>query len=264
MKNQKGITLIALVITIIVLLILAAVSITSLTDEDKGVVTKAKEAAKKTDDAATQEDDDIEEILNYADEEIEDFENRKNIKTFYISMGEGLYPDLYYNAEGPLEDKSFFDPNNPSAPYTTTALKGFQYSSEMTWRDWLNSDYCPEDFVLKYVDGTHAGFEGDSITIASKEYEFATFQCGVQLMIHSVVVYYNDANCTSINSSVDIYGGAKYWSQKGINIDEKIDDTLATIKEEVIYLEDADGNGTSVYERTIPFLAFSDYENANF
>ena len=69
MRKQKGITLIALVITIIVLLILAAVSITALTDEDKGVVTKAKQAASKTEDASDQEDEDIKEIIDYADSE---------------------------------------------------------------------------------------------------------------------------------------------------------------------------------------------------
>ena len=69
MKKQNGITLIALVITIIVLLILAAVSITALTDEDKGVVTKAKQSAQKTEDAADKEDADIKEIMDYADSE---------------------------------------------------------------------------------------------------------------------------------------------------------------------------------------------------
>ena len=68
-RKQKGITLIALVRTIIVLLILAAVSITALTDEDKGVVTKAKQAAKKTEEASDQEDADIKEITDYADSE---------------------------------------------------------------------------------------------------------------------------------------------------------------------------------------------------
>ena len=43
MKNQKGVTLIALVITIIVLLILAGVSIAMLTG-DNGVLTQANEA----------------------------------------------------------------------------------------------------------------------------------------------------------------------------------------------------------------------------
>ncbi len=69
MRKQKGITLIALVITIIVLLILAAVSITALTDEDKGVVTKAKQAAQKTEEAADEEDSDIEGIYDYFEEE---------------------------------------------------------------------------------------------------------------------------------------------------------------------------------------------------
>ena len=70
MRREKGITLIALVITIVVLLILAAVSITALTDEDKGVVTKAKQAAKETEKAAEQEDNDIEEIIDYAESEL--------------------------------------------------------------------------------------------------------------------------------------------------------------------------------------------------
>ena len=46
-KNQKGVTLIALVITIIVLLILAGVSIAMLTGEN-GLLTKASGAKEKT------------------------------------------------------------------------------------------------------------------------------------------------------------------------------------------------------------------------
>ena len=48
MRNQRGITLIALVITIIVLLILAGVSIAMLTG-DNGILTKATEASSETD-----------------------------------------------------------------------------------------------------------------------------------------------------------------------------------------------------------------------
>ena len=47
MKNQKGITLIALVITIIVLLILAGVSIAMLTGEN-GILTQANSAKSET------------------------------------------------------------------------------------------------------------------------------------------------------------------------------------------------------------------------
>ena len=47
MKNQKGITLIALVITIIVLLILAGVSIAMLTGQN-GILTRASGASEKS------------------------------------------------------------------------------------------------------------------------------------------------------------------------------------------------------------------------
>ncbi len=50
MKNNKGITLIALVITIIVLLILAGVSIAMLTGEN-GILTRANESQVSTNDA---------------------------------------------------------------------------------------------------------------------------------------------------------------------------------------------------------------------
>lgn len=43
LKGQKGITLVALVVTIIVLIILAGISI-SLVLRDNGIITKAKEA----------------------------------------------------------------------------------------------------------------------------------------------------------------------------------------------------------------------------
>ena len=46
LKQQKGVTLIALVVTVIVLIILAGVSINILTG-DNGTVTRAKEAQQK-------------------------------------------------------------------------------------------------------------------------------------------------------------------------------------------------------------------------
>lgn len=54
MKKNRGITLIALVITIIVLLILAGISMATLTGEN-GVLTKASDAATKTDIVETKE-----------------------------------------------------------------------------------------------------------------------------------------------------------------------------------------------------------------
>ena len=54
-RNERGITLIALVITIIVLLILAGVSIAMLTGQN-GILTKAQNAKNRTEEAQANEE----------------------------------------------------------------------------------------------------------------------------------------------------------------------------------------------------------------
>ena len=60
-RRERGITLIALVITIIVLLILAGVSISMLTG-DNGIITQAQNAKNKTEEAARKEEQDLAEL----------------------------------------------------------------------------------------------------------------------------------------------------------------------------------------------------------
>ena len=69
LKNQKGITLIALVITIIVLLILAGVTIATLTGEN-GILTKASEASEQTEIASVREQAQLD-IANWVAGEME-------------------------------------------------------------------------------------------------------------------------------------------------------------------------------------------------
>ncbi len=73
--NTKGITLIALVITIIVLLILAAVSIATLTG-DNGILTKAQEASAMTKEATLREQLEVETIGSF------DSNGKFNTETF--------------------------------------------------------------------------------------------------------------------------------------------------------------------------------------
>ncbi len=61
LKGQKGITLVALVITIIVLLILAGITI-SMTIGQRGILNRAKEAGQNYQNAAKQEDKDLQGI----------------------------------------------------------------------------------------------------------------------------------------------------------------------------------------------------------
>ena len=69
MKNNKGITLVALVVTIIVLIILAGVSISLVFGQD-GIIAKAKKAAKVTEEARIAEEEELRKIG-----EIEEFED---------------------------------------------------------------------------------------------------------------------------------------------------------------------------------------------
>lgn len=63
LKNQKGITLVALVITIIVLLILAGVAITLTVNQDS-LFDKANNAAIKWNESVTNEQNSMNDLMN--------------------------------------------------------------------------------------------------------------------------------------------------------------------------------------------------------
>ena len=67
LKKQKGITLIALVVTIVVLLILAGVTISLLLDEN-GIIAKSKDARREYSQAKTNEETDLDSASNWIDE----------------------------------------------------------------------------------------------------------------------------------------------------------------------------------------------------
>lgn len=67
MRNSKGITIIALVITIIVLLILAGVSITIVFGEH-GIIKSAQEASNKTNEALENDKNDMKDLANKVNE----------------------------------------------------------------------------------------------------------------------------------------------------------------------------------------------------
>ena len=68
LKNTKGITLVALVITIVILLILAGISISALTNT--GIFQKAKDAKQKSEDAALDQNTKLDEYENEIDKYI--------------------------------------------------------------------------------------------------------------------------------------------------------------------------------------------------
>ena len=79
-KKERGITLIALVVTIIVLIILAGVSI-NLVFGNLGIVTKAKEAKRMQEQAELNEQIALGELSNEMDKEINGTGTQTQIKT---------------------------------------------------------------------------------------------------------------------------------------------------------------------------------------
>lgn len=70
LKGQKGITLVALVVTIIVLIILAGVSI-AIVLGDNGIINKAKVAVNTTKEAAANEEGFSNTVVDYIDTQLQ-------------------------------------------------------------------------------------------------------------------------------------------------------------------------------------------------
>ena len=109
-KNNRGITLIALVVTIVVLLILAGVSINALFG-NSGIIEKAKEAQNKMDQAAENDQKGINELSNWIDNNINN------------------------------SDK------NGSSEFTI-GTKKYKMEGNMTWKDWVGSLYNVDKYKI--------------------------------------------------------------------------------------------------------------------
>ncbi len=66
-KEKRGITLIALAVTIVIILILAGVTIDAVFSEN-GIINKAKEAANSMNNAVTNDQAELNELFNELDE----------------------------------------------------------------------------------------------------------------------------------------------------------------------------------------------------
>lgn len=70
MKGQKGITLVALVITVVVMLILAGVAIAAVVDGD-GLFNRTRDAAEAYNEAGQDENQLLHNLMNYIDQQFD-------------------------------------------------------------------------------------------------------------------------------------------------------------------------------------------------
>ena len=129
-KEQKAITLIALVVTIVVLLILAGISIATLTGEN-GIINKAQEAKKKTEQAQKEEEEKLADIEDILGTDTSGFNEEKGVNSPRIGDTEnktGLIP-IKYIGSGKWEVCAETDP------------EWYNYKEdEMNWANAMLSD----------------------------------------------------------------------------------------------------------------------------
>ena len=167
--NEKGITLVALVVSIIVLLILASVTLAMITGEN-GIIAKAREAKEKTEIAAWEEKIDLaiieaeqekrnptlEDVIDklYDNDIIDDKENDVNRETGAITTNE---PE--YVIEGKLDD--YLDNQGSTEPEEPPVYE----EGDITF------SYSPESMTNKDVEVTITKNVEENYTIEYSKYD---------------------------------------------------------------------------------------------
>ena len=138
-SNQKGITLIALVITIVVLLILAGVSINALFS-DNGIIERAKNAQNKVDEAEKKDLEEINKLNNWL-EENGGISNSPTVKT---------YTEASKNENGTLKENAKY---TDSESAEVTIPKGFKVSEVAGTGSTDGEQTVSKGLVIRDKDG---------------------------------------------------------------------------------------------------------------
>ncbi len=159
MKN-KGITLIALVVTIVVLLILAGVSITAVFG-DNGIISGAQKAKDKTDEAIEQEQEDVGKLVN----QLEEFERSGLPDT----VKEAIQKGTIFTANKQIKDesgKTMTVPKGFKVKEGTTIDEGVVIAdsegNEFVWVPCTVDEYKKHDYEIKKVDDISNKADGEN------------------------------------------------------------------------------------------------------
>ncbi len=162
-RNEKGITLVALVITVVVMLILAGVAIAAVIDGD-GLFSRARESAQTYENAAREEGDTIQSMINQIDGYIDEINNPNNpvvkdIATIGTIVTENQTYDgrLKGTYSNPIIPKGFAPINENGAIWGTT--EGYKSGLVITDEVDESGNSIGNEFVWVPVDGIAVKFE---------------------------------------------------------------------------------------------------------
>lgn len=203
-KNEKGITLIALVVTIVTLLILAGVSIAMLTGEN-GIIKQAVGAKDKTKEAEEKEKAQLEEVEDYLSskntpvgEKVEDLIKTETEETTVIGerISDGVggvvpVPEGFYYVGGTVKSGAVISDNiNDKNKYKGQEIVG--------------TDLEGNQFVFIPANGASLNYEQDHTYDGIHEYAYTTDLSGYT----NISQWSEDAEELALNKvSVKNYGG---------------------------------------------------------
>ena len=182
-KNSKGITLVALVITIIILLILAGISISALTNT--GIFQKAKDAKQKSENAALDQNTKLDEYEN----EIDKYIPKANSLAKAVKVGD-------YVAYTPDE------PDNNALTTLKTNLKNYSGASDNTTNSAIDIEKGLKWRVLD-VDETTGQVRLISATPTKKSIElkgYNGYNNAVKLLDDACSTLYNSKLATKVQN----------------------------------------------------------------
>lgn len=201
LKNNNGITLIALVITIIVLLILAGVSINMISSDD-GIITRASDATEKTKANSDAEEQKLKDTADYIDEKVNQY-NDGSASDSSLSHS-GTIPEGAYYAN--LNTATFYD----VMPDTVNNLDIYLYN------EYLYA-YIEEDSGWNVMLATADLELAENVTLSSilPEYSFATLE---QVSYGEILNTINNKPIVAVNGL--------YYSCTNLKESPKIPDTV--------------------------------------
>ena len=181
LKSDRGITLIALVVSIIVLLILSGISISMLSG-DNGILQKAAEAKEKTDEATLREEQqlaDLAELMNGAEVSSDgyDYSNRVNAP----KLKDGMIPITYESNKWVVADKN---------------------NNNKSWYDYDNKKWAN----ICTVDSTHSSYRTAEVGTEIPVEDMTTMFVWIPRYAYSIVSSSNKIDVTFLvgNTNRDI------------------------------------------------------------
>ena len=176
LKSKKGITLVALVVTIVILLILAGVSINAVLG-DNGIITKAKEAQRKSAEATQNDLIGMNELAQQLEEKINGSAGSGSGNGGAGGSGAGTkvpaeataetapyFPDnTFTKKEGTIDSGLVIADKNgneyvwvvvPKSLYNNTVYNSNNTKKPSSSTDYAKIEYCLQQYTAIYRDGT--------------------------------------------------------------------------------------------------------------